>query len=156
MDMYTDEMGFKYQDFLHDLQVSWHLFAFVLFVFFLPVAKTNSIIYFYWTGMCELRQEVYRQQLHTSLFGLFRPEGLGLCRFATIFSYKSRCFTPHQIEICAGICAVYRSRAGKSSRKQQYGIVHQHVKFYLIDAHFLRWKGLSQILRRCNIGICSK
>lgn len=34
MDMYTDEMGFKYQDFLHDLQVSWHLFAFVLFVFF--------------------------------------------------------------------------------------------------------------------------
>lgn len=55
MDMYTDEMGFKYQDFLHDLQVSWHLFAFVLFVFFLPVAKTNSIVYFYWTGMCELR-----------------------------------------------------------------------------------------------------
>ena len=29
MDLYTDEMGFKYEDFLKDLQVSCQLFAFV-------------------------------------------------------------------------------------------------------------------------------
>ena len=41
MEMYTDEMGFKYQELLHDLQVSLYLFLF----FYLNSFSRSKLIY---------------------------------------------------------------------------------------------------------------